>query len=184
MNFPQPTAFRIGQFGEQPAQLAAGRARAIAERARVRVLGMYVNCPDLNRREHPLRWLIDRTWGTATKQVAAAKNWPARETIWREITTKLAAFEAVVADKAKLAEAVAEQARQMETAPVVSAPAPEPDRAAELFERLRARGVTIGVVSGKLIVEPGRLLSADDLDGLRRHKPAIVARLTAGQVVV
>jgi len=50
--------------------------------------------------------------------------------------------------------------------------------AAEIITRLSSRGVVLTPDGDRLHARPGRLLTGDDLEAIRQHKPAIIRVLT------
>lgn len=169
--------------GSEAQWKAAGHAAAVAKRLYVKVLGAYAVHPDPMKRQHPLRWTIDRAWNAAAKR-AARQPWPVQEAVWRETAAKMAEFAALISDKPKLAEMVAEQEREMEQPTPVAPPASAPDVVGELLDRLGKRGIKLVAQGGKIIAQPRAFLAATDMDELASHKTAIIARLTANQVSI
>ena len=170
-----------------PAERALGEARRAAEHAHRHVAFAYTNHAIPERRVHPLAWTISRDWTAALRAVAAARTLPEKAGAWRAGEKRMKEIGAL--DKPALAEAVAEQEREIEAigaATVASIPPapPPPSEAAELIADLRRRGVSLFPIGGTILAHPAGLLMRADIDEMRRHKAELLRLLARDFVEV
>ena len=166
-----------------PAQIAAQRAQVAAAQAYVTTSTAYAH----TGRAHPLQWTIEREWLAAQAAARAATSWPARAELWRGVERRMQELNTIATDREKRDAAVAVQQEEIagiQAATVAASPQPPPGPrpAVALLRVLKDRGVTLTVVHGKIVAQPGSLLTAANIEALRSCKAELVP-LIRGDVV-